>query len=62
MPIRKKAAKTDSTEQCRRFLDLAREMEADGPAKGLDRVFDKVAGWESEANKSPKRGMLERRS
>ena len=39
---RKSAPKPDNPEQFKRFIDMAREVEADESPDALDRAFDKV--------------------
>jgi hypothetical protein len=51
--MRKPAPKPDNPEQYKRFLETAREVGADKPGEGFDRVLDKVARSKPE---KPKRG------
>lgn len=45
----------DDPEQSKRFLEMAKELEADTSPEGFDRVFRKVAAAERQPTTKPKR-------
>jgi hypothetical protein len=50
--IRKPAAKPDDPEQSKRFIDAAKEAQADETEKGAERAFKKVVSAKLEKSKS----------
>jgi hypothetical protein len=63
MPARKPPPppEADNPEQYRRFIDMARKVEADETPGALDRVFEQIfvrqarSGRKSDARQSPKK-------
>lgn len=51
----KPASKPDDPEQSKRFIEMAKELEADSTADGFDRVFRKVAAAPRQPATKPKR-------
>jgi len=59
---RKPAAKPDDPAQYQRFLDMAKEVEADESPDAMDRAFDKVVGTPHAAKgKEPRKSPSRRR-
>ena len=52
---RKPKPPPDDAEQSKRFIDAAREAEADETEEGAKRAFDKVALRRATPNQSPKK-------
>jgi hypothetical protein len=52
MPARKPKPQPDDPEQYRRFVDMAREVEADETPEALDRAFNKVVPHQSSPPQS----------
>jgi hypothetical protein len=55
MPTRKPKPKADDPKQYRRFVDMAREVEADENPEAMDRAFIKVVS-------SPRRAVTQDRA
>jgi hypothetical protein len=52
---RKPAPPQDDPEQSKRFIDMAREVEAEGSKEDFDRAFKKIAKKKPQAKATGKR-------